>query len=363
MTGSNGRRIGLLYHGRVKRPRLRAIAGGLALALALAPAPVPAGSVPDRLDRFKELAASRLSAAQVGEADADTFREIYTLLDEEIVESLASGGVFASPEFLQERLDGFNDAWGAAFLEILRLHRLVVGAFQLGDAVAGNTVRVYGRLGDEAALLTTFEREGRPRVFTVPSAGPEQFMVAWEGPSTGRGTRPLRLDLVRQQGDNVRVVWSTADVFPDGLVARSYAVRPGEIRVRYELRYPGWTPGCEGQTEQEDVYRLASGAAGFVRVSRRDLEPWHRDLRLSVARLFAALAAGDRAALASLVPNAALRDRLPSSLAPEPACDARDERAGAVSVAAVAAAQRPWTLRWQREGGGWRLTDAMPVLP
>jgi hypothetical protein len=34
-----------------------------------------------------------------------------------------------------------------------------------------------------------------------------------------------------------------------------------------------------------------------------------------------------------------------------------------VSVAAVADPQRPWTLRWQRVAGGWRLTGAMPVLP
>jgi hypothetical protein len=362
MTGTSGRRIGLLYHGRVKRPRLRAAAGVLAFALALLPVPASAGSAPDRLDRFRALASSRLSAAQTGEADAETFREVYALLDAEIVESLASGGVFASTEFLQERLDGFNDAWGAAFLEVLRLRRLVVGAFQLGDAVAGNTVRVYGRVGDDPALLATFEGEGRPRVFTLPGGG-EQFMVAWEGPSTGRGTRPLRLDLVREGGEGARVVWSSADVFPAGLVARNYTVRPGEVRVRYELRYPGWTPGCEGQTEQEDVYRLASGAAGFVRVSRRDVDPWHRELRVSVARLFTALAAGDGAALATLVPDAALRGRLPSTLAAEPACDAIDERAGAVSVAAVADPQRPWTLRWQRVAGGWRLTGATPVLP
>ncbi|HEY3065045.1 MAG TPA: hypothetical protein VGL09_04595 [Methylomirabilota bacterium] len=346
----------------MKRPRLRAAAGVVVLALALAPTLVSAGGAADRLDRFRELAASRLSVAQAGEANAETFREVYALLDEEIVESLASGGVFASTEFLQERLDGFNDAWGAAFLEVVRLRRLVVGAFQLGDAASGNSVRVYGRRGDGATLLATFEREGRPRVFTLPGGG-EQFMVAWEGPSTGRGTRPLRLDVVREAGDDVRVVWSSAEIFPDGLVARNYTVRPGEVRVRYELRYPGWTPGCEGQTEQEDVYRLTSAAGGFVRVSRRDLDPWHRELRLSVARFFSALAAGDRAALATLVPDAALRDRLPSTLAAEPACDATDERAGAVSVAAVADPQRPWTLRWQRAAGGWRLTGATPVLP
>src|SRR5437899_2028055 len=118
--------------------------------------------------------------------------------------------------------------------------------------------------------------------------GAPQFVTAWEGASSGRGTRALRLELARQAGDSVRVVWSTAELFPQGLVARSYTVRPKEIRVRYELRYPGWTPGCDAQTEGEDVYRLATDTGVFARPTRTYHQPWHQELHAAVWRLLEA---------------------------------------------------------------------------
>src|SRR5204862_44031 len=124
------------------------------------------------------------------------------------------------------------------------------------------------RTSDLTALLyhSPVYRPSQPllTVALAPAAnGAPQFITAWEGAPSGRGTRALRLELARQVGDSVRVVWSTAEVFPLGLVVRSYAVRPNEIRVRYELHYPGWTPGCEAQTEAEDVYRLATDTGVF----------------------------------------------------------------------------------------------------
>src|SRR5207248_2445187 len=191
----------------------------------------------------------------------------------------------------------------------------------------------------------------------------------------GRGTRPLRVDLVRAHADGVRVTWSTATLFPEGLYARAWAVRPGEIRLRYELHYPGWTPGCDGQTEQEDVYRLAPAQSTLTRVSRQQHNAWHRDLHAAVARLFAALAEGDEPSLAAIVPDAALRARLPA-LVPEPACDAADgvretvrDRDGladgvreTVSIAATSADRRPWSLTFRRAGVRWGLTAAAPVM-
>jgi hypothetical protein len=59
------------------------------------------------------------------------------------------------------------------------------------------------------------------------------------------------------------------------------------------------------------------------------------------------------------VSDRALRTRLPSSLQPEPTCDARD--GAAVSVAAVAD-RKPWTLTFRRLAAGWRLTGAARVL-
>jgi hypothetical protein len=319
---------------------------------------------PDRLDRFRELAATRLSLAQVIDADAAAYQDAYALLDEEIVESLGSGGVFASLAFLQERLDAFGEAWGAAQLEIGRIGPLVVGAFKLGEGSGSASVRVYGKLRDEAALLDVLDRDGRPRVFPLTSTarGAVQFVIVWEGTGSGRGTRTFRLDLVRQHGEGVRTIWTTAELIPEVLEVRSWSLRGTEVRVRYEARYPGWTPGCESQTETEDVYRLAADGSTFVRAARQTYNGWHRELRAAAAALFAALAAGDRAALGAAVPDARLRAKLPGALSPEPACDAPEGRGpDAVSVAASADG-RPWTLTFRRAGPRWRLTAAEPVL-
>jgi hypothetical protein len=320
---------------------------------------------PDRLDRFRQLAATRLSLAQIIDGDTSAYQEAYALLDEEIVESLGTGGVFASPEFLQDRLDAFREAWGAAVLDVRRVGTLVVGAFTLGDGNGATSVRVYGRLREEAALLDVLERGSRARLFTLPSAPrvPAQFLVAWEGPPSGRGTRPLRVDLVRSRGDRVHTVWTTADLFPAGLEARAWVIRGPEVRIRYELHYPGWAPGCDAQTEGEDVYRLAGDTGTFVRASRQQHNAWHRDFHNAAAGMFTALAAGDRAALGAAVPDAGLRGRLPATLRPEPACDAVEGTGpDAVSIAASAADGRPWTLTFRKVGPRWRLTAADPVL-
>ena len=69
----------------------------LLLALALGPRTEGTAGLPDRLERFRELAQSRQRLLQLdGDAAADAYREMYALLDEEIVENLATGGPFAS---------------------------------------------------------------------------------------------------------------------------------------------------------------------------------------------------------------------------------------------------------------------------
>jgi hypothetical protein len=343
-------------------------AAALAGAVLAAAVAAFAGPVPDRLDRFRALVADRLSAAQILDAGAsvEAYREAYALLDEEIVESLSSGGVFASTAFLQDRLDAFSDAWGGAAVRIVRLGQLTVGVFQLGERATANSVRVYGRLREEPALLSILEREGRPTLYPL-SPGPGgvvQFLVAWDGTPSSRGSRPLRLEVARQQPDGVRVVWTSADVYADGLVARSYTVRGAELRVRYELRYPGWVPGCDGQTEQEDAYRFTPATGIFTRVTQRQYEAWHREMRALAARLFAALAVDDRRTIATLVPDARVRERLPAHLAPEPVCDApAGARGEQVLVGASDAHGSPWTLTFQRDGARWRVTAAAPVIP
>ena len=317
---------------------------------------------PDRLERFRELARSRLALAEVADPDnpAEAYREMYALLDEEVVESLGVGGVFASLEFLQDRLDAFGDAWGGANIRLIRVGRLIVGAFKLTDGATGNSVRVYGGSGADAALLTTMYRDGKPTLHPLPAG--EQFLAAWEGAPSGRGTREFRIDLVRAQQDGVRVAWSTATSFPDGLYARSYVIRPPDIRIRYEVHYPGWAPGCEGQTEQEDQYRVVSGPAAVTRVSRQLHNAWHRDFHTTVQATFAALAAADDGALSALVPDRDLRARLPV-LSAEPACDAADGSREAISIAASDPERRPWTLTFRRAGARWRLAGASPLSP
>jgi len=366
-----GNRTSLLYHRRVGRltvGRIRKILAGLAMlgtAALVTDRPDAAGPV-DRLDQFRTLARARSIGNGSPDGSPDAYREMYALLDEEIVESLGTGGLYASTGFLQDRLDAFGEAWGAAAVDVVRVGRLMVGAFQMSDAPGANSVRVYGRLGNEAALLTTLSREGRPTVYPWAPAqgGAAQFVTAWEGPATGRGIRTLRLDLVRQYGDDLRVVWSSNDLFPEGLLARTYSVRGSEIRVRYEPDYPGRTPGCEGQTEAEDVFRTASESGTLVRRAGRELNAWHRELRATVTQLFDALAAGDDASVAKLVADPQIRRRLPSTLRPDAACDAADSVSNPHSVSVAATAEHtPWALTFQRGTARWRLVAAAPVLP
>jgi len=327
--------------------------------------PDAAGPV-DRLDQFRTLARARSMGSGSPDGSPDAYREMYALLDEEIVESLGTGGLYASTGFLQDRLDAFGEAWGAAAVDVVRVGRLMVAAIQMSDAPGVNSVRVYGRLGGEAALLTTLSREGRPTVYPWATApgGAAQFVTAWEGPATGRGIRTLRLDLVRQHGDDLRVVWSSNDLFPDGLMARTYSVRGNEIRVRYEPQYPGRTPGCEGQTEAEDVFRTAAESGALVRRAGREINAWHRELRATATQLFEALAAANEATLTTLVPDPKLRRRLPAALRPDAACDAADSMTSPHSVSVAATSEHmPWALTFQRTATRWRLTAASPVIP
>jgi hypothetical protein len=107
------------------------LAAVVLLALALASATsAPAREPTDRLERFRTLAGNRHAILQLGGAprSAEDEREIYALLDEEIVQNLASGGLFASEGFLQDRLEGFAEAWGGAAFRALRVGPLAVVA-------------------------------------------------------------------------------------------------------------------------------------------------------------------------------------------------------------------------------------------
>ena len=143
-------------------------------------------------------------------------------------------------------------------------------------------------------------------------------------------------------------------------------IKPGSVYLRHEVRYPGWKPGCDVQAEQEDRYR-GDPRGGLALVSRQLFNGWHRDLQRSATRLFSTLVSGDRKSLAELVPDTAVRARLPALLWAEAVCDA--EISGTPVVAVVAAVaplpdgrREPWSLWWRRGAAGWRLTGAAPVL-
>src|SRR5262249_59321907 len=113
-----------------KRPMQKCLVG-LALlgAATLAHERLGAAGPADRLDQFRQLARSHGSA----DGSPEAYRDMYALLDEEVVESLGAGGLYASPAFLQDRLDTFGQAWGASTVERLRVGHFVVGAVQIGD--------------------------------------------------------------------------------------------------------------------------------------------------------------------------------------------------------------------------------------
>jgi hypothetical protein len=338
------------------------------LVLPPVPGAASAGAPADRLDRFREIAQTRLVAADLvgGERAHGLYQEIYTLLDEEIVESLASGGVFASEGFLQDRLDAFNQVWGGAALHVMKTGAMVVAAIRLADAGEGNSIRVYAGRHGEAALLAAIEREGTPTLYPMPFARGEvpQVLVVWTAARSGRGTTPLRIDLVRHERDSVRTVWSTVGAFGGDVETWSHTIRGLEITLRYEVQYPGWVPGCDGQTEQEDLYRYVPAPETFTLVRRRVERGWHREFRLVVHRLFGALHAADRRALAELVPDERLRALVPPGLEPDAACDALDgDPPSAINVAAALGAERqPWALTFRRAGPAWRLVAAEPVI-
>ncbi len=352
--------------------RFRTCAFAVGLALSLAGFSLPATAT-DRLERFRQLAASRLSALELSGSDSsgEVFREIYALLDDEILESLAAGGVFASEGFLQERLGAFNDAWGGSAFRVLNLPggNLTIGSFQLSTGAGGNSVRVYRRVRNRAERLAAIYREGIPHLFLMPStrAGSAQFLAAWVGPVSPRGTPALRIELWRHEGTRVRVAWSTADLLGADFDAISHAVRGQELIVRYAARYPGWKPGCEGQTEQEDHYRYVPTSETFLLVRRRVDNGWHRELHATVERFLAALRQGDAPALSVLGLFPQLARRLPARLEPEPVCDAPDGlSARVVTVSAVAPGDpRPWGLRFRRTRQGWRFAGAerLPEQP
>ncbi len=330
------------------------------IALLLASASGDTAGAQDRLDALRALA-QRAVEPRVAAA-------IHALVDGEVLESLEAGGPFASEAFIQERLDGFTAAWGGARFSVRGLRGALIGVYAGAGLGGSGSVRVFSLRAGRPTLGATLTEEGEPELHDWPSApdGRPQVAVAWHGAAASPGGRPLRVQVWRVADGALAPAWRTEDLFPDGLVASALRVEGGEVTIRYEARYAGRTPGCDGQTEHEDVYRQEPQAPGLRLVRRRVIAGWHRELHEAVARFFAAIERHDGSALAGLVPDPTLRRRLPRALSPEPACDMRvAEPPGTVSVAATegrSAGPVPWSLRWRRQAAGWRMVGADPVL-
>lgn len=338
------------------------LASWLTLALSF-----PAGAVEsDRLERFHQLAASRLGTLDLSESDAaaEVLQDIYALLDDEILENLKAGSVFASEGFLQERLKAFSEVWGGSAFQLLTLPAgdLTVGGIQLSPGAWGNSIRVYRGKGPQAEFLAAIYRPGVPHLSPMPPtrAGQGQFLAVWVGPLSPWGTPALRIELWRQEKDRVRAVWTTADLFGPDLHVLSHRVRGLEIMIYYETRYPGWKPGCERQTEQADHYRYVPASETFALTRREVLNGWHRELYAAVERLLAALRQDNRRVLSALGVTPELRRTVPDRLERDSVCDIVDgPSAEVVRVSATAPGDpRPWTLTFRRTREGWRLQSA-----
>jgi hypothetical protein len=349
----------------------RVLATGLLAGLAVS---APA-SGQDRLERFRAVAREHLATSTPGPERERALGELYELVDAEVLDSLRGDGPFASLVFIRERLDAMMEAWGGATLRVLRIPGagdrgpLTVGLYSLAAEEISGSLRVYAGLGRDATLAASSTHEGLLDAQAWP-AGPDRvarLLAAWSGPPAAHGVRALRAELWEErERHRVRRAWSTDSEWPDGLWVSDWRTQPGELVVRYQPHYPGWKPGCAGQTEHEDHYRLAPSGV-LTRARRQVTNGWHRELGAAADRLFRALAGDDARDLEALVPAPPLRARLPRSLVAEPVCEppSPTDRPAAVTVAATELREGrrvPWTLSWARTPRGWRLTAARPEL-
>ncbi len=347
-----------------------------AVLLLLLTAAAAGGAAEDRRERYGELGRRLSGEETTSPVDTDAaLAELFALADAEVVDNLRAGEPYASAPFIQERLDALMAVWGGAGLRVHRLGRapegpaLTVGVFSAPGPPPVGSLRVYARRDAEPTALASSTHEGTPALHAWPPArdGATQFVVAWMGAASGPGGRPLVIEVWRRsRSGGAERIWSSTAEFPDGLSVLGFGVKDGAISVRYEARYPGWHPGCQGQTEQIDVYRPDPRRGGLALASRRVVRAWHRELQAAVSRLLAALGAGDVVTINRLVPDRAVRARLPHALAREPACDQESVRPPSSVAVAVTETRNgrlvPWSLTWRPSPAGWRLTAAAPML-
>ena len=304
-----------------------------------------------------------------GEPVREAIREVYAILDEEIVENLNTEGPFASEAFIQERLDAFTERWGWGHFAIWRLKALpsqLIASIQLTPNGMGSSVRVYARQAGRYTLAHVAQRDAVPIVTEMPGArsGVAHILVGWVGPPSGHGTSPLLLELIRLNGPGGRSVWSSQSLFPADLQVLEFRMERDGFVIRYPTQYPGRKPGCDGETDHVDRYRYDPTKEVLQLVTRTVMNGWHQELYQHAVRpLLDALSSRNDPALKSLVPSLALRQQLPMELAILPACDealppsAPTEVRVLVEEAGAQQAPTLLTLLFRRSQRGWTLLD------
>ena len=160
---------------------------------------------------------------------------------------------------------------------------LTLGLYSLTGVEGSGSLRVYAGTGPGAALAAASTQDGLLDARVWP-AGPDRaarVFAVWSGPPAAHGVRALHAEL---WAGAIASGWSARGPpppsGPTGCGSAGWRTRR-RARVRYELRYPGWEPGCDGQTEQEDLYRLDRG--GRSRAGARQVaNGWHRELGAAV---------------------------------------------------------------------------------
>src|SRR5262249_26285947 len=157
---------------------------------------------------------------------------LFAVVDDEILDNLRSGGIFASAEFIQDRVKAFSDEWGGVAFAVAQPARgrgaPTLGPFAATRHELRGSPRLYARAKSDVALLAASTHEGGLEVRAWPPArsGATQFLASWVGAPGGRASRTLLVELWRAGADDGATrVWTSADAFPGGLLTTGFQVK------------------------------------------------------------------------------------------------------------------------------------------
>ena len=360
----------LLYHRPVSRKLCPGARSSRWPGSPASPPPSVAADPSDRLDRFRELAASRLGLAQILDAEPSSRR---------LSRDLRAA---RRRDRREPRLRGS-----------VRLARLPAGSARRVRRRLGRRHPAPGRGPAGCSSAPSCSTSARPPTASActarlpPAAGPADGAVPRGAPEPctllpgarrdgaasswpGRGRRPGggrgRCASTCCVATATACGWPgrPADLFADGPAgpelerARRRPARPLRAAVSRAGRR-----AATARPSRRTSIGSAPGGAVVPESPARSTTPGTVSLHAAVEPPAVGARRGRRgdAERARAGPRPSAAGCRPA-LAFDPACDARETAGGdAVSVAA-AADRHPWTLTFRRPGGRWRLTAAGPVL-